>query len=402
MTLPIKPSTSLERKLLFIETLLNTTDKVSKVSPNSVNSGVAGGVAKLAGKAEKDIILALSQLFPDLATGSQLDQVAINFGVSGRFSASGSSVYVLLTGDPGTTYVQATHILQSTEGVQFEFEEVSVTIPAFGWTYAKVRSLTSGLDTNVSPLTITKLTTTPIGHTYVINEVRAFGGRDIEQDNLFRQRIKNGANILARGTLGMLEQLFMSINEKVLKCFYQGINSVGKVRIVVATQNGANLSSPELDELLLGASKYFSFTDYRPFGTQFLGVELLNVTYEPIDVSFRLDYDVSYNLDEIRKQIQVNISKYLDFRFFDTSRQQVEWDNMLQIVKNVPGVKYVPDQHFTPRTDTTIPIHKLPRLRGFRMLDMSGSIIQDFSGVLSPVYYPPNPDFSYQRTVLGQ
>ena len=65
----IKLQTSREKKNLFIETLLNTTDKISKVGPDSVLGGIAGGVAKVAGKAEKDIILAVSQLFPDTAYG---------------------------------------------------------------------------------------------------------------------------------------------------------------------------------------------------------------------------------------------------------------------------------------------------------------------------------------------
>jgi hypothetical protein len=59
----------------------------------------------------------------------------------------------------------------------------------------------------------------------------------------------------------------------------------------------------------------------------------------------------AYDPDEIRKKIQVAISKYLDPRFFDSVRQKVEWDNLLDIVKNTQGVDYVPDQYFYPRND---------------------------------------------------
>ena len=401
MPLQIRPTTSVERKLLFLETLLNTTDNVSLVAPASVLDGVASGVAKVSGKAEKDIILALSRLYPDTAYNSQLDQVALDCGIAPRFGLSSSSVYVRLTASPGTIYNQSLHTLQSSSGIVFQFEEPTITIGPFGFTYAKVRSVTQGKQTNVDPLTITKITPTPPGHIYVINESSATGGRDVESDELFRIRIKDGANILSRGTIAMLEQKFISINDKVLKCFYQGINNQGKVRIAIVTQNGVNLSNPELDALLLGASSYFAFTEHKPFGTSFYGVELVNITWQPFDISFRLDYDVSYNLDEIRKDIQINISKYIDFRNFDPSQQKVEWDNLLQIVKNTPGVKYVPDQYFFPSIDIIVDTHRLPRLRGFLMLDLNGNIIQNFSGTLSPVHYPNVADFSYQQTVLN-
>jgi hypothetical protein len=67
----ITPTTSREKKLQFIEALINNTTLVSKVSPNSVLSGVGSGISKISLKGEKDIILALSELMVDQAYGSQ-------------------------------------------------------------------------------------------------------------------------------------------------------------------------------------------------------------------------------------------------------------------------------------------------------------------------------------------
>lgn len=400
--LDIRPQTSIERKLLFMETLINLADgKVTKVSPNSVLDGISGGVSKIASKAEKDIILAVSQLFPDSTSGAQLDQVSLNFGVASRFPSSGSSVYLRVVADPGTIYNQTLHIFQSTSGIQFQLEDSTFTVGVYGWGYIKVRSLVSGKQTNVGPLSITQVTPAPVGHKYVINEVQAIGGRDLETDEIFRIRIKDGANILARGPLAMLEQKFMSINSKVLKCYYNGITNSGKVRISIVTQNGMNLSNIEISQLLTESQDYFTFTEMRPFGTQFFGVELVNINWQPFDISFRLDYEVSVNLDDIRIEIQSKISKYIDFRFFDPAKQRVEWDNLLEIVKSCKGVKYVPDQYFFPNIDIAVDLHRLPRLRGFLMLDLDGDILQNFAGTLSPIYYPSNPDFSYQQTVLN-
>jgi hypothetical protein len=400
MSLQINPSTSIERKLLFIETLLNSTDKVTKVSDDGILSGVAGGVSKVAGKAEKDIILAVSQLFPDTASGDQLNQVAANFGISPRFGALGSSSYVRVSATPGTTYFANTHVFKSASGITFNLA-ASFTVGLFGFAYAKVQSVETGVQANVDSLTITQVAPQPNGHLSVINEYKAEGGRDMESDEILRIRIKDGANILARGTIAMLEQRFISINTKVLKIYNQGHDLNGKIVIAIVTQNGADLSQSELDQLLDESADYLNLNEYRPFGTTFSGITLINAVPGYVDISFRVELDSAYDPDEIRKKIQINISKYIDPRFFDSSKQKVEWDNLLEICKNVPGVKYIPDQYFYPRSDIHFGPNKNPRMRGFLMLDLNGAIISNFQGTLSPSFYPAQADFKFVSTVLN-
>lgn len=400
MSLQIRPSTSLERKLLFLETTLNNTDEVSKISDEAVLSGIAAGISKVAGKSEKDVILAISQLFPDTAYGSQLDQVADNFGIAPRFGEVGSSVYVRLRGTPGTKYFSATHAFKSTDGINFNLEE-DYTIPAFGFGYAKLSSVETGNQSNVDPLTINQVTPQPVGHISVINEYKATGGRDNESDEDLRKRIKDGANILARGTIAMLEQLFISINNKVLKIYNQGHDLNGKIVIAIQTVNGSNLSQSELDDLLVQSHGYFNLSEFKPFGNVFYGIKLINCSYGFLDISLRCKLNVSANPDEVRIKMQVNISKYIDPRFFDSSRQKVEWDNLLEICKNVEGVDYIPDQYFYPRQDVFFQGNIIPRLRGFLLLDLNGAVIANFQGTLSPQNYPAVADFSYQSTVLN-
>jgi len=135
----IKPSTSRERANLFIEALLDETDKVSKVSKHSVLSGIAAGVSKVSGKAEKDIALAMSELFPDMSFGSKLDRAAKNLGVTQRLGAIGSSTYIRLTADPGTIYLAGVHKFTSTEGPVFDLED-DITIPQEGFAQCEIRS----------------------------------------------------------------------------------------------------------------------------------------------------------------------------------------------------------------------------------------------------------------------
>jgi hypothetical protein len=401
MSLNIRPSTSTERKLLAIETILNNTDKVTKISDDAVLSGIAAGISKVSGKAEKDIILAVSQLFPDSAFSSQLDQVAANFGLAPRFGALGSSTYVRISAAAGTQYLSNTHTFKSTSGIRFTLD-ADYIVPAFGYGYTKVSSIETGEQSNVDPLTISIVSPAPSGHKNVVNEYRADGGRDIESDEMLRIRIKDGANILARGTLAMLEQKFISINPKVLKLYHGGYSLNGKIIIAIQTQNGSNLGGSELDALLAGSKDFFTLSEYTPFGTSYYGVQVQNISYGYVDMSFRCKLNSSFDPDEVRKQIQVNVSKYLDPRFFDPIKQKVEWDNLLEIVKNVPGVDYVPDQYFYPRSDIAFLGGTVPRLRGFLMLDMDGVIISNFQGTLAPEFYPNSIiDQSYWATVLN-
>lgn len=395
----IKPSTSEWRRLLMLETFYNQQDVVTKASDDSVISGIAGGVARVAGKAEKDIFLALSSLFPDLSSGPLLDQVAANFGIAPRFTEQGSSVYIRITADPGTAYQAGIHSFQTDNGIQFNLNE-DVIIPSFGFTYVKVSSISQGSNTNVDAFAINKVTPQPSGHIHVVNEFPAQGGADIETDETFKIRIKNGANILARGTLASLEQAFMMIDSRVLKIFHHGIDLDGKVVIAISTQNGVDLTQVELDNILNQAAPYFSLADYRPWGRDFYGIKLKNIEYQPIDISFRVELDGSRMVDEVRRDIQQQIGRLLDFRFFNPNDEQVEWDDLLHICKTTLGVKYVADQFFYPRADISIDLDKLPRLRGFLMLDLAGNVLSNMNGTLTPVYYPQEADFTYQSQIL--
>lgn len=401
----INPSTTSDRKLLFLETLLNTavnedgTSKVSKVSKHSVLSGIAGGIARIAGKAEKDIALGISQMFPDHAYGKQLDVVAENFGIGRRFDSLGSSTFIRLDGEVGTFYNSSDVQFTANNGIRFVLEQ-NVTIPENGFCYVKIKSIEKGSKANVDPLSINKCVPQPTGHKSCVNEYMAVGGRDVESDDVFRARIKDSFNFLSKGTLSQLEQVCIKINPNVLRIWNLGSDLNGKNTLGIVTQNGEKLSQGELEELRQGLKKYLCLSDLAPFGTDFVGVKIVNIEMFPIDISFRVEIGKDYNADEVRKKIQIALSKYLDIRYFDSSKQRVEWDKLLQICQSIEGVNYIPDQYFYPRIDLTVDTHAIPRLRSFLMLDLKGRVIMDFQGALNPIYYPNTIDSSYHRTIL--
>lgn len=394
-----KPLTLEELQQIFVEVLLTKTDKITKVSPGSVNFGLSYAASKIGQKIMKDVSLLEAHIFPDMASGSILDDIARLWGISPRFTSSQSSTYVRVVGDVGTTYTAGVNTFTGNTGVIFDIEQTTI-IGVEGFNYIKIRSQDSGINTNVNSLTLTKVSPKPTGHKYCINEFASFGGRDNENDELFRKRIKDGVNVLARGTLSMLEQVFMNINNNVLKCYYHGINDVGQVVIALLSQNGIDFTNGELNDMLLKGQKYFSLSELKPDGFNGYGISLVNVTWQPIDISCRVLLDASYDPDEVRKEIQIRFNKYIDYRnwkFF----QKVEWDDLLDIVKTTAGVTYALDQYFFPQNDIPVAINKLPRIRGFLMLDTNGVLISSGGNTLNPVYYPQIADFSYQSTVLN-
>ena len=128
-------------------------------------------------------------------------------------------------------------------------------------------------------------------------------------------------------------------------------------------------------------------------------LKLNNVDWLTVDVEFRVDFDPAYDQDEIRKNIQIQMSKLFDYRFWQYG-DKVEWENLLYAAKNVEGVRYVPDTHFYPHADINVPKYQLPRIRGFVLRDLDGNIIEDNNGGLSEFYYPNETDDSFSSSVL--
>ena len=209
-----------ELKQIFIEILLNKTDKVSDISDVSVLNGIAYGCAKMAQRLLTNQAVVEGHIFPDTAYGEYLDNIAEIKGIASRFTSFGSSTYVRVEADPGTFYSKSSVFFTSTAGIKFIPVE-DLTVDENGYGYIKVRSAQTGATSNVDALTINFCENAPIGHLACTNEYKATGGMDEEDDDTFRMRIKESVNQLARHTISYLEQVFMKINRKVL-CIHKG------------------------------------------------------------------------------------------------------------------------------------------------------------------------------------
>ena len=276
--------------------------------------------------------------------------------------------------------------------------------------YIQVRCTKDGADTNIPPLSITRVTPTPTGHQSCTNEYQATGGRDEEDDETFRIRIKESINQLATGTLSQLEQVLMKINPRVLRVLKGGLGvsdttgsaAESRINLTVVSVNGQDFTQSEFDEMYSKAEEFLCLTDLLRVsisGARYPAINLRNVNWLYVNIDFRVDIDPAYNVDTVRTQIQLQLNKLFDYRFWNPG-DKVEWDDMLYAVKNVEGVRYVPDTHFNPNYDINVPEYSLPRVRSFIMRDLDGNVIVDNNGVLSEVFYPNVEDSNYQATVL--
>lgn len=395
----IRQTSAEELEALSIETFVNSVDGVSKVTDHSVTRGLIRGNVRIGKMALKDMMIAVSRLFPDLAYDTTLDEVADDHGISTRFSAAQSSTYVRIIADEGTVYQQGVHTVSDSKGNTFDLEG-DLTVGSKGFDYVKIRSQQSSSSVNVDPYTLVNMNPEPSGHIGVINEYAATGGRDIEDDDTFRQRIKEGPDLLARGTLSYLTQAFMTINPNVLRVIYEGTNGQGKVVLGILTVNGIDLTEDELNTLLEQGGQYLSITELAPNGTNSYGVLLKNVEYVYIDVSLRMSLVTGASFETVVKDIQQKFSKYCDFRYWNSAVDRVYWTDLIEICKQTQGVKYVPDNYFSPSVDIKFSKNTFPRFRGFVAADLSGSLIINQSGTIDSLFYPSEIDSSFVSSVL--
>ena len=379
-------------KNLFIEMFLDKTAKVSNVADGSVVNATAFGVAKVAQKAMKDIAIKEAQIFPDTATGVYLDKAAALYGVSPRKGALGSSTYIRVSANPGTVYDTSVTFVNK-NGIRFQVDE-ALTVGESGYGYVKVRSINAGYSTNVPPNSITNVSPQPQGHIECTNEYYAIGGRDSEDDETFRIRIKNNLNILSKNTIEYWTQTLSNIDDRVLKVMSAGLDEKGIYNLYVVSQNGIFFTEEELDTLLESAQGYFGISELNIEG-KVVGIGIKNIDWFYVGsergLDFRVQLQPDYDVSTVRQNIQVNLTKYLDFRFW-TPGKIVEWDDLLDIVKKTDGVKYVPDEYFFPYYDQQVPANQLPRIRGFVMRDQNGNILYDSDSNLSPLFYPSEPE----------
>jgi len=392
--------TANEVKELFVESLLNKTDKITKISDNSILNGVGYGVGKVFQRGMKDSALIESDLFPEWAYAQDLDLISKRYGLTGRLGAMNSSTFVRVVGEYGTMYNKETNIFVTSQGYQFKASQ-DWTIGYSGYEYVLVRSLLQGESQNVQPNSITKLLSAPAGHYYVNNDIMARGGRDAETDDVFRTRVTEGFNLVATDTLSRLLQILIQLNNNILNVRRLRKTSKGITQLGLITQDGSDLTTDELSYLQEEAVKYLSLSDLSTFDSTVVNIEFVNIGKVYIDIDFRVELKQDTDFDDFVLNCQTQLSKYLDWRFW-AEGQKVEWDDLFGIIKARPEIKYIADQYFIPRSDIPVSMSYVPRLRGFIVRSLDGSVIVDNNNRINPVYYQNDIQQNFVLSIISK
>lgn len=387
-----------ELKNIVIEILLNKTNKLSKVSAGSIFNAVAYGIARIGQKALREVAIVESQLFPEYAVGNTLDLVAKRYGIFSRLGASQSSVYIYLYGEVGTVY-NTSHVFTSNDGISFKLNN-SVTISSNKYAYALATSIESGSKTNVAALSITNCTNPPTGHLFCLNTFAAYGGRDIETDDEFRDRIANVNNNISTKTLEYLAQVALRYNSNILKFVHLG-SYQGKTKLGVYTQSGAALTDTELTNLAIQMREYFALSDISENLEQ--RVYFANVDYTPIDLSFKISYmEDLYSINDIYSKIQQKLISYIDYRYLNTQKN-ISWIDLYELIKNTEGVisvNYGDFQVNGGQNDIIINKNLLPKFRQMIIYNLEGDCLLDNDASnYMPFIYPVYKNINYENII---
>ena len=202
-------------------------------------------------------------------------------------------------------------------------------------------------------------------------------------------RISNNPNLVANQTLGYVLEVMRLHNPNILRLFNLG-NFDNKTRFAIVTENGEYLTDSEISELEQYIKWYLAISDVDRFGSV-IGYEIANIEWHYVGgtdkgIDFRADILPEYTFDEVRQNIQIEMSKYLDFRYWNRDTK-IEWDELLSIAKNVEGVNYIPDEFFYPKNDENVSYGSLPRIKKFILRDLDGTILFNSNNNLTPVFY---------------
>ena len=389
-------------KQMFVEILLNKTNKISDISNESVLNGLAYGCSKLAQRLLVNQGVVEGHLFPDTAYGDYLDDIAASRGIAPRFTSCGSTTYVRVQAAPGTVYPEGC-TFTSSNGIQFKSTE-DYTVGIDGYGFIKVNSTQGGSASNVDALTINTISSNVPGHIACTNDYAATGGMDNESDDDFRIRIKESVNQLARNTMSYLEQIFMKINQKVLRLHRGGVDEKGRIILIVVSVNGQDFTNDEFNEILSQSEEFLSLNEITRDTVSGFPITLVNTRWYPVDIDFRCDIDPAYDQAVVRRNMQLAVSKLFDYRYWGVN-EKVEWENILYAIRNVDGVRYVSDAYFLPNSDINITNYRLPRVRGFVVRDLGGGVLSDNYNntaqfTYNDYFFPNENDKNFQQSVI--
>lgn len=396
-----KPLTIERLKRIATETFYNKNNKVTKAGKGSVIDAILYVCAKLAQKIMANIATLEVFLFPEFATGKNLDDVGALRGVGFRSGSSSSYVWVTIVAKYSSDYpfesgvidgvvIDSSFVFHDSNGNDFIYPDGTITILDGSYDMIKLKSVNEGSKSNVNAYSINYVrqdtangNTTKKNILSITNETPAFGGMDSQSDDLFRSRIKKSLGSFSLSTIEKVYNYLWSVDDSVVKVNYQ--REIEGDVIYVASESASSFDEPTLEKFRFVAQKF------TPFGGQV--PKFKNYYRQTFQIYIRLkkneDYESGFVFNELSKNIADSIEWEKD------SFKKIEWDNLLQATKDTIGVDYVDDKYFllAPyggqpidlsnyelfRKDIEMEENIIPHIVNISVKDLNGNDIKDIS-----------------------
>ena len=271
------------------------------------------------------------------SVGVFLDLKAIEYGLT-RVKAQKATTDITFTVSAATTIPAGTRvsnqIIPGETIIEFETDE-DLMLNAAGSGTISATAVISGNSGNIVANSITNLVSTVGNITAVDNTIASSGGRDREEDDVFRSRILREAQLPSRGgNKADYERWAREASRLVHKVGIFSLKSgAGTVKVSVLGANNALLSSDTVTVI----QNYISPVARSGEGKSPIGalVTVENATLVDINVAVDITIGSGFTSSVIVDVVEENITGY--FNALDIG-QDVDYFDLGIIIKNTEGV----------------------------------------------------------------
>jgi uncharacterized phage protein gp47/JayE len=322
------------------EEIIKRISERLKIEANLLEGGFAqdiiGSVSyELANITETELNKIADKAFVATAQGEDLDRVGADYGIERREDAP-AIVYLDIEGDEFAVINQTVKAVYN--NLVFTVQEYK-KINSSGVARVKAKCETMGTIGNVPANTITEFLTDYAGLKTVNNPEPSYDGFDKEDDEIYRQRIKD---YLASDSANCNKQQYETWAREVtgvLKAVVKGAEDMGAGNVGVFISAIDSIVSEELKQAV------YSYINEKQFINATLIVDSLN--YINIDVSANVIVKEGYSNIDIMDEFKIKLKDYLN-----AVEKIVSYFKISELLFDCQGVEDVTDYTLNGSADS--------------------------------------------------
>jgi uncharacterized phage protein gp47/JayE len=339
--------------------IARTTTKIDPAAPltDGTDANMFVGSQSVVGDAVvKQIGYSVARLLLDGAKGDDLDRLALDrYGVTrkGASPAVGSVTVSRATLAGGAGSVPVGTVLTTLSGTQY-FTTTVATFGASAYQAAcNVSASQAGKSTQVGANAITRFLQP--GQLFdktltATNPLTTAGGEDVEDDDTFRNRVRQFWNTARRGTLAAIEQGALSVPGVVSAMAVEALTGAGiparVVNLYISDSSGVASQA-------LATQVQVALEDYRA-----AGIAVIISTSIPllVGVQLALSYQAGVDTLSLASQVQTAVFNFVNSLGVNATLQVADLNAVLSRFKGVGVIVQTPGSIVSPAGDLVPPV----------------------------------------------